>query len=191
MSKRRAGSCSTIVFRRTAREVCSCSKARCVLQIAALSNRAAEQLPRAALFKKLFAGHSMCRERSTLIRATSIAAAAAIALGLLWTANGGPSAATADEVAELHLTPATPNHPVSLHDRLVVGLKARLPSELAFIDLVVEKVAAGELPERLVNETFFWARTHAGQSKIGRPQRPIIYFQPALVLRAKKVGIVL
>jgi hypothetical protein len=133
----------------------------------------------------------MTRKRSTLVRAASIAAVAAIAVGLMWAANAGQSLATADEIGEVHLTPAAPGQPISLHDRLVVGLKARLKSELAFIDVVVADVAAGELPERLVDETFFWARTHAAQSRMGRPQRPIVYFQPALVARAKKIGVTL
>ena len=77
----------------------------------------------------------------------------------------------------------------TLRDRLVYGLKARLPSEVAFVELVVVRVRTGRLPERLVNETFFWAREHSSMSDNGRPVRPIIYFQPALKLRAQKIGV--
>jgi hypothetical protein len=96
----------------------------------------------------------------------------------------------AETAPPLRLRPATPERPVSLRDRLITGLRARLKSELAFVDAVVAKVEAGELPQRLVDETFFWARMHAMAPRRGnRYQRPIIYFQPALIARANRIGI--
>jgi hypothetical protein len=72
---------------------------------------------------------------------------------------------------------------------LIFGLKAKLPSELAFIDSVVVAVEEGRLPSRLVDQTYFWARTRSGNSLYGRPNRPIIYFIPALQARLKKLHI--
>lgn len=77
----------------------------------------------------------------------------------------------------------------TLRERLVFGLLAKIPSEIAFIDLVVLKVETGKLPERMVNQTFFWARERASPSENGSPRRPIIYFQPAMKARAKRIGV--
>ena len=46
----------------------------------------------------------------------------------------------------------------TLKDKLEKGLKARLPSEFAFIANVVSKVNDGTLPLSLVDSTFLWAR---------------------------------
>jgi len=40
-----------------------------------------------------------------------------------------------------------------------------------------------------VDQTFFWARQRATISRNGRPQRPIIYFQFAMAMRAERLGI--
>jgi hypothetical protein len=92
--------------------------------------------------------------------------------------------ATADEVEKVDVTAAKPNRPISFRDRLVVGLEARLKSEVAFVDAVVVEVQAGHIPERLVDETFFWARQRAAIVRYGRTNRPIIYFMPAMRARA-------
>ena len=68
-----------------------------------------------------------------------------------------------------------------LKDRLERGLKARRPSEFQFIGRVVKLVEVGRLPIRLVNDTFFWARS--------RRSHPFQYFEAALRLRAKRLGI--
>ncbi len=87
---------------------------------------------------------------------------------------------------KIELAPATPNKPITFRDRLIVGLEARLKSEIAFVDHVVEEVQAGHLPQRIVDQTFFWARQRSEEVRYGRPpQRPIIYFQPAMRARAK------
>ena len=93
--------------------------------------------------------------------------------------------ATADEVEKIDVTAAKPNRPISFRDRLVVGLEARLKSEVTFVDAVVVEVQAGHIPERLVDETFFWARQRAAIVRYGRTNRPIIYFEPAMRARAK------
>ena len=92
-------------------------------------------------------------------------------------------------VERLAVTPAKPQRPISLRDRLVVGLQARLKSEVAFVELTAARVASGHLPQRLVDETFFWARGRAAIVRNGRTRRPIIYFQPVMAARARRLGV--
>jgi hypothetical protein len=89
------------------------------------------------------------------------------------------------------IAPAKVQRPVSLRDRLVVGLQARLKTEVTFVELVALRVRTGELPQRIVDETFFWSRARARTLRNGRARRPIIYFQPAMTARAKKLGVAL
>jgi hypothetical protein len=70
----------------------------------------------------------------------------------------------------------------TLKDQLEKGLKARLPSEFAFIANVVSKVNDGTLPLSLVNSTFLWARKKSDD-------RAFQYFQHALILRAQQIGV--
>jgi hypothetical protein len=90
----------------------------------------------------------------------------------------------ADEVEKVDVTPAKPSRPITLRDRLVIGLEARLKSEVAFIDAVIAEVQAGHIPQRLVDETFFWARQRAAIVRNGHTNRPVIYFMPAMRARA-------
>jgi hypothetical protein len=78
---------------------------------------------------------------------------------------------------------------VSLKDQLTFGLLARTKSDRAFVDLVVAKVEAGVLPRPLVNSTFLWARDRAASRRDESTVRPMIYFRPALIARAKKLKI--
>ena len=78
---------------------------------------------------------------------------------------------------------------VSLRDRLVVGLQARLKSEVAFVEEVAFEVRIGELPQRMVDQTFFWARDRRLDQSAMETRRPIIYFQPAMIARAKRLGV--
>jgi len=80
---------------------------------------------------------------------------------------------------------------ISLRDQLRVGLKARTRSDFAFIDRVVARVDQRRLPRRLVDGTFLWARKRAQFRSGSRQLRPMIYFRPALTLRARRLGIVL
>jgi hypothetical protein len=96
-----------------------------------------------------------------------------------------------NEVEKVVLTPARPQQPVSLRDRLMVGLQARLKTEVAFVDEVAFRVRIGQIPQRIVDQTFFWARDRASVVRAGRTRRPIIYFQPAMTFRAKMLGITL
>jgi hypothetical protein len=90
-----------------------------------------------------------------------------------------------------NITPGSPRQGISFRDRLIVGLQARRGSEVAFIDDVVLHVRLGKLPERLVNQTFFWSRDRAKRTdfpKVGT-QRPIIYFQPVMTRQARQLGV--
>jgi hypothetical protein len=98
-------------------------------------------------------------------------------------------ASAAGEVQRVSVTPVRPRRTVSLRDRLVVGLQARLKSEVEFVELVVERVQTVHLPQRLVDETFFWARERATVRRQGRSRRPIRFFQPAMRARATRIGV--
>ena len=73
---------------------------------------------------------------------------------------------------------------ITLKQALEKGLKARRPSEFAFIRLVIEKVEQGKLPRKLVERTFLWARDN-------KQPYPMPYFEKALQLQAKKLGVLL
>ncbi len=112
---------------------------------------------------------------------------AIVFFGLAIFAEGLTQRIAADEVDPLVITPAKPDQPITLRDRLVVGLQARLKSEVDFCDNVADKVNTGVLPQRLVDETFFWARQRAASIRNGHKYRPIVYFQPGLRARADKL----
>jgi hypothetical protein len=100
-------------------------------------------------------------------------------------------AMAADEVQKVDVASAKPGRPISLRDRLIVGLQARLKSEVAFVDAVVTNVLNGHIPQRQVDETFFWARQRVALARDGRNHRPIIYFEPAMRARAKLLNVTL
>lgn len=68
--------------------------------------------------------------------------------------------------------------------QLEKGLKARRPTDFSFIAEVVAKIEAGDLPQKMVNETFDYARAKSGNY-------PFIYFQFAIRKRAEKLGVTL
>ncbi len=104
-------------------------------------------------------------------------------------ATAGTLPAQKDSVERVAITSAKVQRPISLRDRLVVGLQARLKSEVAFVELVVARVQTGDLPQRVVDQTFFWARARGATLRHGRTRRPIIYFKPAMAARAKRLGV--
>jgi hypothetical protein len=114
----------------------------------------------------------------------------AVCFGLL-VADGAVFDALAanPELAPLDIKSAGAGQQVTLRDRLVVGLQARLKTEVNFCNAVAVQVQMGHLPQRIVDETFFWARERAAPARNGLQYRPIVYFQPALKLRAKKIGV--
>lgn len=88
-------------------------------------------------------------------------------------------------------TPNQQGRQVSLKDQLRVGLKAVTKADFAFIDLVVLKVNQGKLPRSMVDSTFLWARNRYKTRPGAHRLRPMVYFQPALVLQAKAIGVLL
>ncbi len=71
---------------------------------------------------------------------------------------------------------------ITLKQTLEKGLKARRPSEFAFIQLVVGKVEQGKLPQKTVERTFLWARDN-------KQPYPFPYFEKALQIQGKKLGV--
>jgi len=114
-----------------------------------------------------------------------------LALALLLPDRAFDHASAATATQRVAVVPGRSQQPVSLRDRLVVGLQARLRSEVDFVEAVVDRVRAGQLPQRMVDETFFWARAHAAAAHRGRNVRPIIYFQPVMRSRAHRIGVTL
>jgi hypothetical protein len=112
-----------------------------------------------------------------------------LGLALLLPDRAADRASAATEVPTITIAPSRPQRSVSLRDRLVVGLQARLKSELEFVELVALRVETGQLPQRLVDETFFWSRQRAAVGRQGRVRRPIIFFQPAMRLRAQRLDV--
>ncbi len=83
----------------------------------------------------------------------------------------------------------TTKESATFRERLIAGLQVRRPSEFAFIDAVIDTVDRGELPQRLVDRFFFWARSRPATSLA--TARPIIYFEQGLTIQAKKLKIVI
>jgi hypothetical protein len=77
----------------------------------------------------------------------------------------------------------------TLRVRLEKGLKARTDADFAFLDRVVEAVEEGDLPQKLVDRVFFWARKEAAEHKGSKAKRPMIYFRPALKILAERIGL--
>jgi len=100
----------------------------------------------------------------------------------------GSTAALAQEPA---VTPASPSRKITLEERLKAGLKATTKCDADFLDIVVDLVKKGKLPQRVVDATFSWARNRSARRPRHRQPRPMIYFKPALVLRAKRIGVIL
>ena len=73
---------------------------------------------------------------------------------------------------------------VELKDQLYFGLRTFLPEQQAFVDEVVARVDAGELPRSMVNVVFVWSRKR-------NPKIPYPYFEIVLRLLAEKRGVIL
>ena len=94
--------------------------------------------------------------------------------------------------AQQTVTPVTnQGRRLSLRDQLVSGLRAFTKSDLAFINSVVLAVEQGRVPRRVVDGTFLWARDRAARRSYRRRLRPMVYFQPAMTARAKRLGVAL
>jgi len=86
-------------------------------------------------------------------------------------------------------TSPTQGRQVSLRQQLTVGLKAVTKRDLAFLEKVIDAVEQGILPRKIVDSTFLWARSRAARKSYTRRLRPMVYFQPGLTLRAKRLGV--
>ena len=102
---------------------------------------------------------------------------------LLLLAVGGLAAWCGSQVAEA----GVPRGPV-LEERLIVGLRVKTDADREFIANVVNLVQAGKLPVKLVDGTYFWARSKAAQRR-NLANNPMVYFRPALVARAARLNI--
>ncbi len=81
-------------------------------------------------------------------------------------------------------SPTVEANVAGLQQQLESGLKARRPTEFAFIKKVVTMVGNNTLPMDLVKSTFIWVRNNPDAREY-----PFVYFQRALRERAKKLGI--
>lgn len=107
---------------------------------------------------------------------------AALALVLLVLAAGSLATAAGPVGPDPHfVTPGSLAMTIDMKTTLQKGLKARTPEEFEFIDRVVALVEMKALPISLVQSTYTWARRV--------PRIPMPYFQRALRLRAKRLGV--
>ena len=123
------------------------------------------------------------RQRSRWVAGLSLVATLCVATSLQWS----PSS-----FAQQTIVPVTnQGRRVDLRDQLIAGLRAFTPADRLFIDKVVTAVGQGQLPRRVVDGTFLWARDRAARRSSMRRLRPMVYFQPALTARARRFGVVL
>ena len=81
----------------------------------------------------------------------------------------------------------TQGRKLPLKQQLLLGLKAVTKEDKQFIDKVVLKVDEGVLPRPLVDSTFLWARERANRESPSMSLRPMVYFRPGLIARAKSM----
>ena len=128
-------------------------------------------------------------EQTTSSNSYSRHAAVWAALVVLALLGGALSPTTAQESTTSAAPTSNQGRQVSLSDQLTAGLKATTKGDKAFIAQVVNLVEEGKLPRKLVDGTFLWARERAARKSRSRELRPMVYFRPALVLRAKRIGV--
>lgn len=132
------------------------------------------------------------RQSFASVRLLVCAALVAVAtVGVCW------SVVHAIEIENLP-TPVTPStrfkgggRQVSLHDMLRVGLKAKTEADFEYIAEVVKLVDEGKLPRSMVDSSFLYARYRYRTHPTSHRLRPMVYFQPSLTARAKKIGVIL
>jgi len=111
-------------------------------------------------------------------------------LGLVVGAAGMLSLGTRPVVGQGSVEPTqNQGRRLSLAEQLRYGLRVSVKSDKQFIDHVVALVQQGKLPKKLVDSTFLWARQRSARKSRSRELRPMVYFKPALVLRAKRIGV--
>ncbi|MCA9257964.1 MAG: hypothetical protein KDA61_02135 [Planctomycetales bacterium] len=116
-------------------------------------------------------------------------ALAVVAIGAAFAGAYGDAMAEPANPSQMGEATANGRRQISLADQLKLGLRAYTPADRQYLDHVVHLVQTGVLPRSLVDSTFLWARSRAVARKGRNPLRPIVYFQPALTLRARRLGI--
>ncbi|MAT69160.1 MAG: hypothetical protein CMJ58_06505 [Planctomycetaceae bacterium] len=129
--------------------------------------------------------------RTTARRLGAARAAAILVVVAALTAAARLPAVTAPITPSSGNRTAAQGRQIALRDQLRVGLYAFTKADMQFINLVVLRVQQGVLPRSLVDSTFLWARQRTRTTDGRYRKRPIVYFQPALTLRAKQLGITL
>ena len=124
-----------------------------------------------------------------------LAALAAMLVGASVGLHGSSSHAIEIENLPRPVTPSdrlkAGGRQVSLHDMLRVGLKAKTEADFAYIEEVVKLVDEGKLPRDMVDSSFLYARYRYRPHPTSHRLRPMVYFQPSLTARAKKIGVIL
>ncbi len=92
---------------------------------------------------------------------------------------------TATSAQQTTAPEVTEGRKLPLKQQLLLGLKAVTKEDKQFIDKVVLKVDEGVLPRPLVDSTFLWARERADRKSPSISLRPMVYFRPGLIARAK------
>ena len=80
--------------------------------------------------------------------------------------------------------PASPEVEISLKDRLITGLRAVRPEDVAFCERVASATQTGQLPIKLVDGTYFWAIGRGGDY-------PLPSFAKALDIQCRRLGLAL
>jgi hypothetical protein len=106
--------------------------------------------------------------RSIFVASTAAVWLATLVRPVPWIGEDWSRCALAVEVADLQ-------------QQLENELRARLPSEFAFIARIVRMVEMDQLPLSLVRSTFHWAR--------GKRPYPYQYFHRGIIVRARRIGI--
>ena len=78
--------------------------------------------------------------------------------------------------------PAETRTAASIEDRLTIGLKARRPEDVAWLERVAGMVREGRMPAKVVDSTYLWALRR-------RQAYPFPSFRRALELQADRLGI--
>lgn len=85
------------------------------------------------------------------------------------------------------------NRKPTLEERLTFALRVRTNAEKKFVKDVVKLVDTGKLPQKIVDEAFFWVQRELERKKKGDPNAkkyiekyPFFYFREILKLNAKK-----
>lgn len=86
------------------------------------------------------------------------------------------------QLAAADPSPTPPRAEVSLKDRLITGLRAVRPDDIAYCERVAKATQTGQLPVKLVDSTYFWA--------VGRgTDFPLPSFAKALDIQCRRLGI--